>query len=468
MSDMAARPETGEELPEELYGVSDEQVAAVREALHGDDIARVRELCEGLHAADLADLIHTLPPAERRKLIDVLGAGIDPELLTFLEDHALDEVVQHLGAADIAAAVTELDTDDALDVVELLDEPVKEQILDHLEDADRAAIEEALAYPEDSAGRLMQRSFVAFPSHWTVGDAIDYFREEADKGGETLPDEFFDIFVVDEDNHPLGVVPLSEVIRTRRLVTLGELMDADLDRVPVDTDQEEVGNLFRQYDLTSAAVVDADGRMVGVITYDDVMDVVHEEAEEDIMRLAGVPEEGVDDTVLRTSRSRVSWLVVSLLGLLFASLVIWLFEDAIQEIVALAVLMPIVAALGGNAGIQAMTVTVRSLAMRDFNRAAMFRVLGREVMVAALNGLVLAVIVGTLTGLWFATPELGFIIGGAVIVNLTVAGTMGVLIPLTLDRLKIDPAIASSVFLITITDTVGFAAFLGSAAAFLL
>jgi magnesium transporter len=468
MSGTDPRPEAGEIQPDELYGVSGGQVADLRAALDAHDLVRVEEMALALHTADLADLIEGLAPSERRILIDILGPRVDPELLTFLAEPVREEVVGYLGPADVAAAVTEMDTDDALDVVASLDQPVQAEVLEQLEAADRAALEEALAHPEDSAGRLMQREFVAVPARWTVGETIDYLREEAERGAEHLPEEFLDLFVVDDGGKPLGMVSLSRILRTRRPVRLQDLMDTDIDRIPVTTDQEEVAHLFRQYDLASAPVVDAKGRMVGVITHDDVMDVVHEEAEEDILGLAGIRQDSVYDSVLSTSRSRISWLFLSLLGLLCASLVIWLFEDAIEEVVALAVLMPIVAALGGNAGIQAMTVAVRALSMKELHRGNALRILGKEIMVAAVNGLLLAVVVGIVAGLWFSSVHLGAILAGSLVINLLAAGAVGVIIPFTLSRFSVDPAIASSPFLITVTDTVGFAAFLGSATYFLL
>jgi magnesium transporter len=468
MSGTDPRPEAGEIQPDELYGVSGGQVADLRAALDAHDLVRVEEMALALHTADLADLIEGLAPSERRILIDILGPRVDPELLTFLAEPVREEVVGYLGPADVAAAVTEMDTDDALDVVASLDQPVQAEVLEQLEAADRAALEEALAHPEDSAGRLMQREFVAVPARWTVGETIDYLREEAERGAEHLPEEFLDLFVVDDGGKPLGMVSLSRILRTRRPVRLQDLMDTDIDRIPVTTDQEEVAHLFRQYDLASAPVVDAEGRMVGVITHDDVMDVVHEEAEEDILGLAGIRQDSVYDSVLSTSRSRISWLFLSLLGLLCASLVIWLFEDAIEEVVALAVLMPIVAALGGNAGIQAMTVAVRALSMKELHRGNALRILGKEIMVAAVNGLLLAVVVGIVAGLWFSSVHLGAILAGSLVINLLAAGAVGVIIPFTLSRFSVDPAIASSPFLITVTDTVGFAAFLGSATYFLL
>ncbi len=468
MTDNAPRPEAEEPQPDELYGVTGSQVAELRAALDAHDLARVEEIVLSLHTADLADLIENLTPGERRIVIELIGPRVDPELLTFLAEPVREDIVGMLGPKDVAAAVTEMDTDDALDVVASLDEPVQAEVLGRLEAGERAVLEEALALPEDSAGRLMQREFVAVPARWTVGETIDYLRDEAERGAESLPEEFLDLFVIDDDGKPLGMVSLSGILRSRRPILIGDLMDTDIDKIPMATDQEEVANLFRQYDLASAPVVDDAGKMVGVITHDDVLDVVHEEAEEDILGLAGVRQDSVYDSVLNTSRSRLSWLMLSLFGLLSASFVIWYFEAAIEKLVALAVLMPIVAALGGNAGIQAMTVSVRALSMKELHAGNAARILGKEVMVAFLNGLLLAAIVGVVAAFWFSSVQLGTVLAGSILVTLLAAGLVGVLIPLTLDRLSFDPAIASSPFLITVTDTVGFASFLGSASFFLL
>ncbi len=452
---------------DELFGVTREQVAHFREALDAGDTARCEELALGLHSADLADLIEGLSPPERHILMALIGPHLDPELLTFLEDPVRGEVLAVMAPGDVAAAVTELDTDDAVDVVENLDEPVQSAVLGRLSDSDRALVEEALAWPEDSAGRLMQREIVTVPSFWTVGDTIDHLREEAEKGADALPDDFFDLFVVDPTHHPVGSVSLSHLLRNRRPVRIEDLMDTGLHAIPVTTDQEEVALLFRQYDLASAPVVDHSGRLLGVITHDDVLDVIDEEAEEDIMRLGGVKEDDLYLAVLKTSRSRISWLLLSTLSALFASLVIWQFEATIKEIVALAILMPLVAALGGNAGTQAMTVAVRALSMKDLHAGNARRVIGKEVIVGLFNGIILATVVGLVAAAWFASPALGLVIAGALVVTLLVAGLMGSLIPLALDRAGADPAISSSVFLITVTDVVGFSVFLGAAALFL-
>ncbi len=454
--------------PGELYGVTQEQIEEFRRTLDAGDTKACEEFALGLHGADLADLIEGLTPAERRILIALVGPRLDPEILTFLEEPVRDEVVALMEPAHVAAAVTELDSDDAVDLVESLDHPIQAEVLEQMEAGDRALVEEALAWPEDSAGRLMEREFVAVPSFWTVGMTIDFLRDEAEKGGDALPDEFYDLYVVDPAHHPVGSVSLSHLLRSRRPVRLEDLMDPEYHAIPVETDQEEVALLFSQYDLASAPVVDPSGRLVGVITHDDVIDVIHEEAEEDIMRLGGLMEDDLYRAVLETSRSRISWLVLSMLGLFSASLVIWFFQGTIEQIVALAVLMPIVAALGGNAGIQTMTVAVRALAMKDLHGGNAYRILSKEVLVAMINGLGLSVVVGLVAALWFSSPGIGLVIGGAVIVNLLAAGLVGVLIPLTLNHLGVDPAVASSVFLITVTDTLGFAVFLGAASVFLL
>lgn len=451
----------------ELYGVTQEQIATFREALDAGDTARCESFALGLHTADLADLIEGLSSPERRILVALIGPQLDPELLAFLEEPVRDDVVAQMAPGDVAAAAGELDTDDAVDLVESLDEPVQAEVLERMEASDRILVEEALAWPEDSAGRLMEREFVAVPSFWTVGDTIDHLRDEAENDADTLPGEFFDLFVVDPAHHPVGSVSLSRLLRNRRAVRLEDIMDPELHAVPVATDQEEVALLFRQYDLASAPVVDEPGRLVGVITHDDVLDVVDEEAEEDIMRLGGVKEDDLYLAALKTSRLRIPWLMVSTVSALIASLVIWQFEATIHELVALAILMPIVAALGGNAGTQAMTVAVRALAVKDLNAINAPRIVGKEVIVGLFNGIILASLVGLVAAAWFASAGLGLVIAGALVVNLLVAGLMGILIPLILERVGADPAVASGVCLMTVTDVVGFSAFLGFAALFL-
>lgn len=450
------------DVDEPLYGLTTGVVLAVRKAIAGRDAARVRRLVRPLHYTDLADLIERFGPGTRRRFIEIMRGHLDAEMLTELDDSVRDDVVAQLGAQETAAAVVALDSDDAVHVLEDLDEDVQQQVLDALPAEDRALVEENLAYPEDSAGRLMQRELVAIPDFWTVGETIDHMRESKD-----LPDDFYDLVVVDPRHQPVGTIPLNSLLRTRRPVRVRQIMAPDMFAIPAETDQEEVARLFRQHDLISAPVVDPSERLVGVITVDDVVDVIDEEAEEDLMRLAGVGETDVYRALIATARSRFSWLAVNLLTAVIASLVISLFEGTIKEIVALAVLMPIVASMGGNAGTQTLTVAVRALAMRELSSQNAWRFVTKELLVGAINGVLFAVLAGLCAGLWFQSIPIGVIIAAAMTVNLVVAGLAGTLIPLGLERVGVDPAIASSVFLTTVTDVIGFLAFLGLAAIFL-
>lgn len=443
---------------EDVYPLTPDFVRDVVEALDGGEAERVRALVAPLHAADLADLIGLLRSDERRRLIEMLGAELDPEVLSELDETVRDEVLRILDPQHLAAAVAQLDTDDAVYLLEDLDEERQRAILRAMSAHDRAAIEQGLAYPEYTAGRLMQREAVFVPPFWTVGQTIDYLRAD-----EELPEEFYEIFVVDPAFHPVGTVPLSRVIRTRRAARIDEIMDRDLTTIPARMDQEEVAFLFEQYNLVSAPVVDDDGRLVGIITIDDVVDVIREEASEDILRLGGVGEGYLSDNVLRTTRRRFSWLFVNLLTAILASLVIAQFDATIEQVVALAVLMPIVASMGGNAGTQTLTVAVRALAANDLTPTNALRVINRELLVGLVNGILFAVLMGAIGTLWFASPLIGAILAAAMIINMIVAGLAGILVPLTLDRLGIDPAVASSVFVTTVTDVVGFFAFLGLA-----
>ena len=454
---------TGERESQDLYGLTPELYAAIKDALEARDLGRIEALAVPLHAADLADLLERVSSDERRLIVDALRPTIDPEVLAELDESVRDEVLDYLSPHEIADAVTKLDTDDAVYLIEDLDEAEQKALLDAVPAEDRAAIEEGLSFPEHSAGRLMQRELVAAPAFWTIGQSIDYLRADDD-----LPNDFYDIFVVDPRHAPVGTVPLSRVIRTRRPVTLGEIMDTDIRAIPATMDQEDVAYLFNQYDLVSAPVVGDDGRLIGVITVDDVLEVTGEEAEEDIFRLAGVGETDVHDSLGRTARRRFVWLLVNLATAIVASFVIGMFQATIEQMVALAVLMPIVASMGGNAGTQTLTVVVRALATKDLAPGNAVRLIGKEGLVGLLNGVVFAAIVGAVAYLWFGSPALGAVIAAAMIVNMVVAGLAGILVPLALDRLGIDPAIAASVFVTTVTDVVGFFAFLGFAALVLL
>jgi magnesium transporter len=375
-----------------------------------------------------------------------------------------EDVLEAMEPAEVAAAITELDTDDAVDVIEDLPVEDQRQILAKLSPSDRALLEEALTFPEDSAGRLMQREIVTVPENWTVGDTIDYMRSRA----TALPRDFYDVFAVDADLKPVGVLPLSRLMRNQRDIKVADIMAVDLHPVPLAMDQEEVALMFRQYGLVSAAVVDRDGRLAGVITADDVVHVVDKEAEEDLMRLGGVKEDDFYEAVLATTRARFPWLLVNLLTVIVASIVIGFFEQTIQKVVALAILMPIVASMGGNAGTQTLTVAVRALAMKELTSTNAKRVVSKEVIVGAINGLLFAGVMGPIAWLWFGEVAIGAVIAAAMIINLVAAGFVGIATPIVLERLGIDPAVASTVLLTAITDVVGFLAFLGLAALVLL
>ena len=456
-------PEDNEAAPEEIAGIRPETVRAIAEALADNRLDAVHELIASMHSADVADLLQDLRPEERGYLVDILRTRFDADILAELDETVREEVLQHLDPGEVVDAVTALDSDDAVQIIEDLDEADRQRILQALPAPDRALLEEGLTYPEDSAGRLMQRELVAVPAYWSVGETIDYLRASDD-----LPDDFYDIFVVDPTHNPLGTIPLSRILRTRRPVPVNELAETELRKVPVEMDQEEVAFLFRQYGLVSAPVVDAAGRLVGVITVDDIVHVIDEEAEEDIMRLGGVAADDLYRAALATTKSRFSWLVVNLATAVIASVVIGFFEATIQQIVALAVLMPIVASMGGNAGTQTLTVSVRALAMRELTPSTALRVITKEVLVGGANGVLFAVFAGVVAWLWFNDPAIGSVIAAAMMVNMLVAGFAGTVIPLGLQRIGVDPAIASAVVLTTITDIVGFFAFLGLAALFLL
>jgi len=448
---------------DETGAVSADFLHAVEAALAEPEPRAVRKLTRDLHAADLADLIEYLSREERVELIARLGRTFDVEALAELDETVRDDLMEALPNEVIASAVRKLDTDDALYLIEDLDQEDQDEILARVPKSDRAALTRALDYPENAAGRLMQTEFVAVPSFWTVGQTIDYMRTEKD-----LPDEFLEIYVVDPAFHLVGVVPVSRVLRNPRDKRVENLMDDEQTIFTVTDEQADVAYKFEQYNLVSAAVTDPDGRLVGMLTIDDIVDVIQEEVEEDILRLGGVGDEEITDTVWSTTRSRFAWLAVNLATAILASWVISLFNASIQQMVALAVLMPIVASMGGNAGTQTMTVAVRALATRDLGPINALRVVVRETSVGLINGMLFAVIMGTFAWWWFGSDGLGLVIGAAMIINLIAAALAGILVPLTLDRLNLDPAVASGVFVTTVTDVVGFFAFLGLAAVWLI
>ena len=427
-------------------------------ALHDGDSARASQLVINLHPRDLADVIELLSPEHRVALIQALGPAFNYEVLSEIDETVRDQLSEALPNELLAKAVTELDTDDAAYLIENLEQADREEILAQLPKGERAALERQLEYPEDSAGRLMQSDFVAVAPYWTVGQVIEHARETDD-----LPETFSEIFVVDPAFRVVGSVDLSRLLRTKRDVPVSDIMETDLDVVLATADQEEVARQFERYDLMSAPVVDENGKLVGVITVDDVVEVIQDEADEDMRALGGVGDESIGDTVMTTAQSRVPWLIVNLGTAVLASFVIKMFDATIEQMVALAVLMPVVASIGGNAGMQTMTVTVRALATNKLGAANARRIITREAVVGLINGLVLSLVMAGIVFLWFGSTMLGAVIGAAMIFNLVAAALAGILIPLALDRLKLDPAPASGVFVTMITDCVGFFAFLGLA-----
>ncbi len=454
-------PEREEAQAQEAGALDPHFVREVVDALDRGASATLKEKLSGLHAADLADLIGLIGPEERTALVTMLGKDVlTPEVLSELDEDVRDEVLAQLEPQAIAEAVQALDTDDAVYLLEDLDEAQMRAVLARIPESDRAALELPLHYPENSAGRLMQREMVAVPPFWTVGQTIDYLRET-----EELPSEFFEIFVVDPAFALLGSVQTSRLVRTKRPVLIGDIMDAEPTAVPASMDQEEVAYLFEQYHLVSAPVVDDAGRLVGMITVDDIVDVIQEEMTEDILALGGVRDaETMTSTVIDTTRARFSWLFVNLLTAILASIVIGFFDATIEQVVALAVLMPIVASMGGNAGTQTLTVAVRALATRELTPANALRIVLRETVVGSLNGIIFAILMGLIAVLWFKSSAIAVIIGLAMIINLLAAGLAGILIPLGLHRAGVDPAVSSAVFVTTVTDVVGFSTFLGLAA----
>ncbi|WP_343116768.1 magnesium transporter [Ostreiculturibacter nitratireducens] len=460
---MAENQAEEHERDDEDYGLDSRVVDQILDAVEAEDTARLNELLEPLHAADIADLLEQVSASERRDLLRLWSGEIDGEILSEIDEAIREEVIEYLPREVLAEAVRELDSDDVVDLIEDLEEPQQEIILSSLEESDRAAVEQSLTYPEYSAGRLMQREVVTAPEHWSVGEAIDYLRS-----AEELPDQFYHVILIDPRVHPVGYVTLGKLLSSRRDVMLRDLAEDSFRTISVYEEEGDVAYAFNQYHLISAPVVDDDGRLAGVITIDDAMTVLDEEHEEDILRLAGVGEGSLSDRVIETTKQRLPWLGVNLATAIIASIVIAQFEDVIAKIVALAVLMPIVASMGGNAGTQSLTVAVRSIATRDLTGSNVWRVVRREALVGLVNGLIFAVVMGIIGWIWFGLPGIGGVIAAAMVVNLLIAGLAGILIPVALDKIGVDPALASGAFVTTVTDVVGFFAFLGLAAVFLL
>lgn len=464
MSETPATRERSEEAaPAPPLGLSEALVLEVKEALAAAAADLAAGLCAPLHPADLADLLEQLDAEERVGLVRALGEQLPADTLGYLNSEVRAALVAELGPEAAARIVARLETDDAVDLLSDLDPALQRAILQALPLSERAFVEQGLAFPEYSAGRLMQREFVALPDYWTVGQAIDFLRAHED-----LPDDFYELFIVDVRFRPVGAVPLSRLVRSKREVPLRSLTMKQLHLVPADMDQEQVAFLFKQYGLVSAPVVSPEGRLLGMITVDDVVDVIDEEAEDDLLKLGGVSETDVFASPLATARRRVPWLLVSMISATLGATVIDTFGASIEKLVALAVLMPISAALGGNAGVQTLAVVVRALAVKELTRANAWKVLGKELAVGALNGTAIMVVAFALTLVWFGLLDLAIVFSLSILCTITIAALIGVTVPLLLDRFGFDPAIASSVFVTPTIDAIGFFTFLSLATFWLL
>jgi magnesium transporter len=439
--------------------IRDEFVEAISSAIHAAETPFLRAVVAELHEADLGDLIAALEPDDRVSLVELTGTDFDFSALNEVDDTVREEILEELEPETVAEGVRELESDDAVELLEGLDEEDQEEILEKLPPSERDVLERSLEYPENSAGRRMQTEFIAVPPDWTAGQVIDYMRDTPN-----LPERFYEIYAVDDFRHWQGAVSLDALLRSRRPVPLADLIDEDRRRVSVMDDQEEVARLFGKYNLVAAPVVDTENRLVGVITIDDVVDVIEEEADEDLKALGGVTtHEELSDSVWTIARGRFNWLLVNLATAFLASSVLGLFEGQLEKMVALAVLAPIVASQGGNAATQTMTVAVRALATRELGSNNALRVVMREGLVGLVNGLAFAIITGIAAVVWFKIPALGVVIGLAIVCNLVAGALGGILIPMVLERVRADPAVASGTFVTTITDVVGFFSFLGIA-----
>jgi magnesium transporter len=461
----AARPETEPPVPirDEEGALRPDFVKVVANAIERQDGDALRGLIGDLHESDLGDVLQAIDPEDRDRLIRLLGTDFDWVALTEVDETVRNEILESVPNERIAELLRDLDPDDAVEIVATLDEEDREEILAGLPFAERIALERSLDYPDESAGRRMTTKFIAVPPFWTVGQTIDFMREDS-----RLPDEFTELYVVEPGFHFLGTVPLDRLLRSKRPTEIGEIMGEVKHSVQATDDQEDVARLFERYNLLSVGVVDEAGRLVGVITVDDIVDIIEEEADEDIKRLAGVGDEEISEGVLSIVRLRSSWLLVNLVTAFLSASVISLFESTIERVAILAMLFPIVAGLGGNAGTQTLTVTVRAIATRQINSSNAWRLIGREALVGISNGVLLGVVTGTTVAVLFGRPELGLVIAGGMFVSQTVAGLVGIVVPLALNRLNVDPAVASSIFVTATTDAFGFFAFLGLATLFLM
>ena len=451
------------EIPEKKvnFEFNKEFINVLSKKIKDNDTAFLNRTLKELHPSDSADLIENLIPENRTKLIEIEGFNLDPEIFIELNESIQTEIFILLSTESIVNILRRLESDNALKILENLDEKKKNTVLDKLPPKDRFILQEGLSYPEDSAARIMQREFTAIPSNWSVGQTIDYLRENKD-----LPEEFLEIFIVDSDFKPIGTVPSSKVLRASRDSKMNLIMSEMQVLIPVDMDKEEVGRIFENYNLISAGVVDKTNKLVGMITGDDVVTVVKEEAEEDVLRLAGVGDEEITDSVLKKTKRRFNWLLLNLFTALLATWVISKFGATIEQMVALAFLMPIVASMGGNAGMQTLAVTIRAIATKELSSGNLTQIVTKEFIIGVLNGIIFAAITALIVQLWFKEINLSILIAVAMVLNMMVAGLFGILVPVSLKKFNIDPAIASSVFVTTITDVIGFLSFLGLGAYF--
>jgi len=438
-----------------------EYIRVVHEKIQNNDAEFITNSFKEMHPADTADIIEHLGENDREKLIKLNNFKIEPEVFIELNESIQSEIIKYLSTNTVVSILKNLESDNAIKILENLDEKNKDVVLNSLPPKDRFILQESLSYPEDTAARLMQREFTAIPSNWSVGQTIDYLRENKD-----LPEEFLEIFIVDNEFKPIGTVPSSKVLRTPRDTKMQSIMLETQLSIPVDMDQEEVGHLFENYNLNSACVVDKSNKLVGMITSDDVLTVLKEEAEEDALRLAGVGDEEITDGVLKKTKRRFNWLLLNLFTAFLATWVISMFGATIEQMVALAFLMPIVASMGGNAGMQTLAVTIRTLATNELTKNNFIQTVSKEFSIGILNGIIFAIISALIVQLWFKDVKLSLIISISMVLNMIVAGLFGILVPVALKRMKIDPAIASSVFVTTITDVIGFLSFLGIGAYF--
>ena len=440
--------------------IEPEYFSSILDALETRQDEEVYRLVQPFHAADIADLFEQVESDNRAPLADALSDLVSADVLAEMNEHVREDVIELIQTSQLADLTGQMESDDAVAIIEDLELADQAAVLAQLDPEDRAAIENALSFPEESAGRIMQRELVAVPEHLTVGQLIDYLRENED-----LTTEFWEVFIVGPSHKPIGSCQLSWILRTPRNIQLSDVMMREQTLIPIDMDQEEVALRFQKYALISAAVIDSEGRLVGVITADDIIDIIEEEASEDILRLSGAGDGDINEPIRESYISRVRWLIANLVTALLASSVIAIFGGAIEQMVALAVLMPIVASIGGNAGTQTMAVSVRALAMNELTQSNTKRIIGREFRLAMLNGGTIAILVGCGTAIIFGNAMLGGVIAAAMLINIIVAGFAGIIVPVIFDRLDQDPALASSIFVTMITDTIGFLVFLGFAVA---